>query len=108
MEKQLVILLIGCILIAVFESLVILKTQRKFAGEAVIIIPLTAETRNAEYIMRETICNIIDSNLSAAVIFSDFGADEETLMVCKKMMGNYRKFYLVKSENVQKIIANLV
>lgn len=108
MEKQLIILLCGCVLVAVIEAIVILKSKENGLFKSIIVIPLTADTENVEQLLRETIYNVFETSSIVYVVVCDYGASDELLSVCEKMMGNYRNFYISNPENVEKIIAKLL
>jgi hypothetical protein len=107
MVKELLLILAGCILFAVFEAVIILRRKECVCQNSVVFVPVTKNTDNLEYIIRELLYKIMQSCICVTIIICDYGADRETLEICKRMIRENSNFYLVKPEDVEKVIAKL-
>lgn len=107
MEKELLFILVGCILFAVCEAVFILFKKEYVSYNSVFFVPITKNTDNLEYIIRELLYKIMQSCITVTIIMCDYGADTETLEICDRMIRENSNFCLVKPEEVEKVIAKL-
>lgn len=107
MENPFLIILLVFAAAAFTECCLGFAAMRSACAETrknMIFIPITDETPDAEYILRETLAMIYSCSLPFEAVIVNMGADKETMEICAKIASENKIFRICSEKEAQKLL----
>ncbi|MBP1561673.1 MAG: hypothetical protein J6C96_10615 [Oscillospiraceae bacterium] len=105
LEIRLLLIFFACAALILINGAIGVKLAKTASfGKITVLIPITADTADVELIIRSCVYKLAEQSSGIEVIFCNFGADKETLLILERLMQKSCKYSIVSSEEyVEKV-----
>lgn len=106
LEIRLLLIFFACAALILINGAIGVKLAKiaSCGGKITVLIPITADTADVELIIRSCVYKLAEQSSGIEVIFCNFGADKETLLILERLMQKSCKYSIVSSEEyVEKV-----
>ena len=107
LEIQLIALFTISATVILFNGLILIKSCRTYKSNCKLIIPVTNETEDIEFIVRTLVYKLADEYPEATVLLINFNADSEKIRIFEKLMERSCKYTIINYEKSSENICNM-
>ncbi len=108
LEIYLIILFVVSFLVILVNWIIVANSCCTGKSACILILPVTNETEDIELIVRKTVYKVAESYPEITVALINYNADNEKILIFKKLMENFCKYTIINSEKSSENICNII